>query len=105
MQQLYKRYFSVFLLFLFLLPQIEKGIHDWHHRKDTHCSVKNETHFHEQEHSCTICDYTIPAVNEPADTYYSFLLSVRSICYSFYSESFSISETHYQLPPRAPPIV
>lgn len=62
---------SLFLLAVFAFPFIQKEIHSLEHSDEVHCTTKTEKHFHEQEHSCSVCDFTMPAsesVKEPAGT-------------------------------------
>lgn len=105
MQQIFRKYCSLLLLFLFLFPQIEKGIHDWHHQQDEHCTVKDETHFHKEQHSCVLCDYEAPVSNEVIETFITVHLTVNSTYYVPYSEQGTHLTPAYQLPPRAPPVV
>lgn len=105
MKEMYKKYLSLFFLFLFLFPQVEKAVHDFHHRDDLHCSEKKSVHFHEQEHVCSVCDYTIPVFNTPIEQEFDFALSVCSSNYFEYIESAPLSNNDYNFSPRAPPIV
>ena len=51
-----KKYAAVFLFALFVFPFVQKGIHDFAHINDFHCSSKAARHFHPIEHHCSICD-------------------------------------------------
>ncbi len=53
----YKRYFSLFLLGIFLFAYAEKGVHDILHLNDIHCHALDQKHYHNQEHHCYICDF------------------------------------------------
>mgnify|MGYP001595641217 CR=1 FL=1 len=100
-----KKYLSLFLLLLFLFPQVEKGLHDFSHREDAHCSSKTEKHIHKVEHSCFICDFNIPVSNIPTEQKYDIVLAVNTAYYSEYTESASLSDVDYRFSPRAPPLV
>lgn len=52
-----KKYFSLFLLGIFLFAYSEKGIHDLLHSDDVHCNSLTEKHYHNAEHHCAICDF------------------------------------------------
>lgn len=54
----FQRIFSFFLIAIFLFPQVEKAVHDFHHRNDFHCT-SSDAHFHETEHHCHLCDYNV----------------------------------------------
>jgi hypothetical protein len=100
-----KAYISLFLLFLFLFPQLEKGIHDWHHGNDNHCKTKQEYHFHEEEHSCSLCDYSIPLIKNSIIEQFNIITRVYTPYNFTYTEHFTFSDTGTLLPPRAPPTV
>ncbi len=60
-----KRYLSIFFLFLFVFPYVQKGVHDLEHSSDIHCADKSSAHFHETSHTCSLCDYTISKAATP----------------------------------------
>lgn len=104
MQQFYKKYSSFFLLIIFLVPQIEKQLHDLKHANDVHCSIHAEFHFHKQEHSCGICDYTIGLLNPSAVENHELILSSINFIYLSYTTQVTLFELTCKLPPRAPPV-
>ncbi len=63
MKTLFRRTFATFLIVIFLLPQVEKAVHDFEHRNDFHCNAA-DTHFHQTEHHCSICDFAIPLLTD-----------------------------------------
>jgi hypothetical protein len=105
MQQLQGKYISFLLLFLFVFPQIEKEIHSLKHSNDAHCLVKSEFHFHEKEHSCSLCDYTNNLSNSPEITSYKILLTTHSTSYQLYTTQVNLTQPDYQFPLRAPPAI
>ena len=102
MMQQIKKYFSVLLLFLFLFPQIEKEVHAFHHLADAHCS-SSDKHFHEQEHNCSICDYTITNTTT-AETPAKLTVTVQQFIYSPFVVNINTTNAYHHLPARAPPI-
>ncbi len=103
MQQQLKKYLSIFFLFLLLFPLAEKSIHGLEHEKDVHCTAI-EKHFHEQEHSCSICDFTITDSNSLSNTGFVFTLTSQSFSFQPFSQSVIIPYAYSNLPSRAPPV-
>jgi hypothetical protein len=104
MQQNFRKYLSFFLLFLFLFPQVEKGIHDLEHSKDPHCLDKSQQHFHKQEHSCSLCDFMPGVSNEPAEQQQNSIFTSYLVSYLPFSSQVISCEPEYHLPLRAPPL-
>lgn len=104
MNKTVKKYLSFFFVFSFLFPQIEKAIHDFQHRNIEHCSVKNQTHFHSEEHSCSLCDYSVPESSKPTDVKIATILTAYSVYYFPSTHNLTIQEADQKLPSRAPPI-
>lgn len=100
-----KKYLSIFLLLVFVYPFLEKGIHDFEHLNDFHCSAQSEKHLHEQEHNCAICDFNVPVSNKLSESNFDLVLSETSAFYSDYCTNVAIPVADYQLPSRAPPVV
>ena len=98
-----KNIFSLFLLFLFIFPLIEKEVHDFECTTDVHCTA-SEIHFHNLEHHCDICDFTITDSNGIPSTDVSFVISAQNFSYSELISRLSIPHVHSNLPSRAPPI-
>lgn len=103
MKKLYNLFAAVFFLFLFLFPQIEKGIHDLIHADDFHCNEKSTSHFHIEEHHCSTCEYSLPLVYKKAIAGFVFILPV------YFSSYIELKSTHLldnliaYSSPRAPP--
>jgi hypothetical protein len=98
------KYISVFLLFLFLFPLVEIGIHEFSHRDDSHCQ-SDQKHFHKQEHNCFLCDYTFSSNNPSTENQSEILLVSVPIYYSAFLESRIQSVADYKFSPRAPPVL
>jgi hypothetical protein len=98
-----KKYFSLVLLFLFLFPMVEKEVHAFEHSADEHCST-NEKHFHNLEHHCGICDFTLANSNELTAVYYQFVIPVKLFPFQPLIESIHIPGAFQNLPSRAPPV-
>ena len=105
MKQSTKKYVGLFLLLIFLYPFVEKGIHDFEHRNDFHCSTKSEKHLHEIAHSCAVCDFTVPISNHPLANKVKAILIETTFFYSNYISSIVLYGAEYTLSPRAPPLV
>ena len=100
-----KNFTGIFFLVLFLYPQVQKGFHDFEHRNDSHCNAITETHLHQQEHVCSLCDFSI-AVNIPGfdnDPYVFLNIISFQFGEALFPHTFSIFWK--SLPPRAPPVV
>ncbi len=64
----FKHISAIVMLFLFLYPQVQKGMHDFGHQNDFHCS-STAAHFHQAEHDCSLCDFNIlPGTNVDQST-------------------------------------
>ncbi|MGZ4053703.1 MAG: hypothetical protein ACXVPY_08135 [Bacteroidia bacterium] len=98
-----KKYVSIFFLFLFLFPTIEKQVHAFEHSADSHCTATDK-HFHTLEHSCSICDFTITDSNQAPETEIQFIISANHFSYHPFIESVNIPDAFQNLPSRAPPI-
>jgi hypothetical protein len=103
-KEVFKKYCSIIFLFLFLFPLVEKEMHALEHADDVHCSASDK-HFHELEHSCSICDYSVPDSNEPAQELFSFVAPIIHFTYISQNEDDLASSRFYYLPSRAPPII
>ena len=58
MYRLLRNLFPFLLIALFLAPQVTLAFHQFEHSRDFHCDTAN-SHFHEQEHHCLICDINV----------------------------------------------
>lgn len=103
MLQQFKKYSSIFLLLLFLFPFVEKQVHIYQHADDERC-VAADKHFHSQEHSCSICDYTLTEPCLITDANPVIVLSEQRIFLKQYTESVYIPTAFQDLPTRAPPV-
>ncbi|HET6228248.1 MAG TPA: hypothetical protein VFF27_18350 [Bacteroidia bacterium] len=103
MQQRLQKYGSLFLLLLFLFPLIEKGIHTFEHAGEERC-VASDKHLHEQQHSCSICDFTLSNPHFIADADVVIIPNVHRIYFQPFTQSIHIPEAFQDLPSRAPPI-
>ncbi|CAN5414817.1 hypothetical protein BH10BAC1_BH10BAC1_17430 [soil metagenome] len=103
MRKQYKKYSSFLFLFLFLFPIAEKGLHALEHHNSIHCSITDK-HFHQQEHACSICDFTITDSNGAPNSEITFITFSQSFLFSSFIESEHIPYAFTNLPARAPPI-
>ena len=62
-----RKYTSLLLLLVFLIPFPIKDWHDIEHEYDFHCKAKSEKHIHKLLHHCAICDLEFPISDRPAD--------------------------------------
>lgn len=99
-----KKYFSLVLLFLLLFPMVEKEVHSFEHSTDGHCTA-NEKHFHDLEHHCGVCDFTVTDSSAPVNNDYSLINSVHLFLFQHFNESTHINTAFQHLPSRAPPLV
>lgn len=96
-------YCSVLLCFLWMLPFAAKSIHGVTHIHKEHCHSLSDTHFHELEHHCKVCDFKLNFGSElslklwePIDIFiFKPALIVNS---NFYCSEYYTART-----PRAPP--
>jgi hypothetical protein len=103
MHQSFKKYIASFFLFLFLVPTIEKELHAFEHKDDLHCT-SNDKHFHEQEHTCSVCDFNCSSSSSIPVSEVQFILSSKQFSFNSFSENVYIVKTFSSLPARAPPI-
>lgn len=106
MQNPLKKYYSLVLLFLYLFPQVEKGIHNLYHERNAACDTKNnEISFNAKQHSCFICDSNLADIHGLAGEIVTVHIKRCPTSYIFYSHQISVSHFDYQLPARAPPFI
>lgn len=103
MHQQLKKYGSLFLLLLFLFPLVEKQAHIYRHADDERC-ISADKHFHSQEHSCSICDYTLSGPCVIVDAEQIIILSSQLIFLKQFAESIYVPAAFQDLPSRAPPV-
>jgi hypothetical protein len=103
MKMIFKRFLAVFLLGLFLFPLVEKQVHAFEHADEFHCNSTDQ-HFHDVEHSCSICDYTFSDSNPTAVSAFSSLLITSKEEFSTFCESKHTPSAFRDLPSRAPPL-
>jgi hypothetical protein len=98
-----QKYLSLLLLVLFLFPMLEKQRHAFEHVADKHCTA-NEKHFHEEEHHCSICDFTITDSTTSTSAYRLQTLSIQQASFSVLPQSIYFPDAFQSLPSRAPPV-
>ncbi len=95
---------SFLFLFLFLAPQVQKGLHDFEHRNDTHCDATSEIHLHQLEHVCDFCDFSLAIGSDDtffvADNYQAVLALVHNSTYLH----FFTNTLWSAIPSRGPPV-
>ncbi len=101
---LFRKYISISLLALFLFPLIEKEIHTLEHVDSFHCKASDK-HFHELEHTCSICDFIVPVTIVPSEPGYDFSIFVSSSLLFFFDKTEIISAPEYFVSLRGPPVV
>ncbi|MBL7884722.1 MAG: hypothetical protein JNL69_11680 [Bacteroidia bacterium] len=103
MKEIFKKYCSILFLILFLFPQVEKEIHAFEHLNDFHCTATDK-HFHELEHACSICDYTLSSSTETPQNNFIIVLVEHNHFYSLYTPSVTIPFSFQDIPARGPPL-
>ena len=82
----------------------EQEVHAFEHISDVHCTASDK-HFHEQEHNCSLCDYTLNESGTSAENSFLFIISAVSFSYNPFLESVNVPQAFADLPSRAPPVV
>ena len=100
--QALKKYLSLFLLLLFLFPLAEKELHALEHADEEHCTASDK-HFHELEHNCHVCDFTLAKTDASPEAEFSFLVFSRNFVFRPFIQSVSSPSAFAYLPSRAPP--
>ena len=98
------KYLSLFLLSLFLFPMAEKGVHALEHSTDIYCTAGSK-HFHNIEHNCAICDFSINDSNNPVNSPSQFVVPCGRVSFNFFSESVNAPCAFQDIPSRAPPTI
>ena len=98
------KYFPLFLLSIFLFPQVEKNIHDLKHKDDFFCKASDK-HLHEQQHECPICEFILPVTTVAVNKNFVFSISSFSDFVLPFIEEKAISSLHYSVSLRGPPVV
>jgi hypothetical protein len=98
-----KKILSIFLLFLFLFPMVQKELHAYEHKNDFHCN-STDKHIHSIEHTCGICDFAIFDSTLNSSVPFTIITSEKHFLYIEYAENHNFSYCSQQLPPRAPPV-
>lgn len=102
MYQQLKKYGSVFLLVLFLFPLVEKQIHISDHLNEIRCAATDK-HFHEQEHGCSICEFTVADSTLLPDFQLTVILTEYLCSFETLSQNIHTPKPFQDLPSRAPP--
>ena len=95
---------SVFLLFLFLYPTIEKGIHIHHYTGASQCCASDQ-HFQIVKHHCLICDFLSTFSNSTIPANYSNLVPESYFLLHPIIENIYFHDTFLNLSSRAPPTI
>ncbi len=82
---------------------VEKQVHAFEHKEDKHCTA-NAKHFHEQEHYCDICDFTLTDSNCSANAGYQCVAPVQQVLFSSLPENLYTPGAFQNLSSRAPPV-
>ena len=100
-----KKYLPLFLLFWFLFPIAEKGIHSYVHRNDFHCNAKADKHVHEVEHHCSACDFNISVSDAPIVYQNDFIVYENSLILFPFSERLIVFRPNHAVFLRGPPVL
>ncbi len=94
------------MLALLLFPIAEKVVHELGHLNDKHCEIK-ATHFCEQEHHCSICDYIFSSSVAILPNENPQIIAFPQNNFNVFFEVFLSPKTSlkYTLPLRGPPTV
>ncbi len=99
----FKKYISLFFLSLFLFPLVEKEFHAIEHAYDVHCNATDK-HFHELEHTCSICDYTITDSFSTPKNDIQFVISINHFEFVWDEVNIYSPSAFSDTPLRAPPV-
>src|SRR5262245_52939850 len=104
MRGLLRKCSALFLLSLFLFPQVEKGVHDSVYPEKLNCNA-TEKHLHEQSHSCSLCDFAPLSTTVPLEHSFDFALTLfLTFEFSDYNPG-ALSTSSLFVSLRAPPSV
>jgi hypothetical protein len=103
MRQQWKKYGSIFLLLLFLFPLVEKQLHLYDHVDDNRC-LATDKHFHEQEHSCRICEFTITDSGLIPDVPFQLIPFEETGLFYWFIQNIHTPDAFQDIPSRAPPV-
>lgn len=103
MKEQLKKQLSFFFLLLFLFPLIEKEAHGLECDTDIHCTA-DENHFHNLEHHCAICDFTVTDSYSPTINDYQLINVVHQFSFQLFTENAPTLSAFQHLPSRAPPL-
>lgn len=99
----FKKYLPLFFLFLFLFPMLKKGTHDLEHQSDIHCTATDK-HYHDQEHSCPVCEFTLSYFSDVVVKKFQFYIPVQQFLFHPFVECIYVPDAFQYFPARAPPI-
>jgi hypothetical protein len=103
MKNTFRQIFSLFVLFLFVFPFVQKEIHTFEHSHDFHCTSKTERHFHAEQHHCLVCEYNILLGEISKQSIFKVKLAALFIdTISFYKECYFFNHA-FSFSLRAPP--
>ncbi|HSH64414.1 MAG TPA: hypothetical protein VLB84_01130 [Bacteroidia bacterium] len=81
---------------------VEKQLHIFDHLNDERC-IATDKHFHQQEHVCHICEFTLSNSGTLPEIRLTIILSEYYHSFGIYSESKYVPSAFQDLPSRAPP--
>lgn len=102
MNQSFRRYFSLFLLSIFLFAYTEITVHSIEHSGDEHCHVIGERHIHNAEHHCAICDFEFPFYDNVHVLKLTFTSTTISTIFLSTEQNLALRKVS-TLPSRGPP--
>ena len=100
----FKKYFAIVTLLVFLFPIAIESAHAIQHSKDVHCFSSGH-HIHQQEHHCSICDYSSPIFNSSITQIFTLKATEQIIHYPFFYQTIALFAFLKGTSLRAPPAV
>jgi hypothetical protein len=100
----FRKYLSLFLLSIFAWPLVEKGIHDFSHADDEHCTSRTAYHIHDQQHQCSLCDLDITSPLTPSHTDDVVIAETPVACLFYFHPAGFVPSPHFSFSLRGPPL-
>ena len=98
-----RTYFALFTLAIFLFPFVEKELHTIEHADDFHCLETSQSHVHEVQHHCSICDFNLtPPFESMGQSQGGQFLPYTYLVQEYHSEPF-VPRPKYFFALKAPP--
>lgn len=82
---------------------VEKGLHELEHKDDIHCTATDK-HFHNLEHTCSICEFTTIDLTYPVAQNFVLIIPSQQFLFQPFVEGSNETNAFQHLPARAPPI-